>query len=682
MKRGRIQKAGTGSSTGTLLLITDGSSSLNVDNKNLGEQEDDSSDNSSTDLASAAAKVRRIQQQITRKSTRRNCEKGKFTASSIFMTPENNGLSGGLADLNIDGRVGANGQESSGVGMLSNSSYDVNEWNLNVDFIQLSQEASIVRDSLLQENSQASTYLGGSGGEEQPQDRSDDDDAAAQRDAEEWFDQLDPNLKLVDIPINKLGHICNLNNAIDIPYHWLGRIREIFTQYLKKSNEASTPEERLKYAVRYKLLSLALLGKSAKSSRSFVPLNKLLSTRCALLKRDDWSQFLVVHYARPESVGNRQVLTDDERRQLRHRKVTQLIHSGEIGKGARRLAQPEIRDGDRLSSEEMLDKLRALHPVRNPQIASLLTPEMQRELEEFQASPENHVTIDIKRLLSLKILRHKLIKGGFTKTRYEHLAALLEVNRSEQSPAARQFAEHYVRYLEMLVNGNLPDAFYGILADVEATGIQKPKASSKDIRPIGFNDIDRRLLFAYLTPIAEEETRQRFAAASQVANQPSAAEKYIFSVQAGLEACRSHDMGDLDAKAAFQKVPTDFLLYSVYKAHPWLYPFVSRVYGKNRHVFVNLDHNVYEFTASMGVTQGCVGAGYLYNLVTVPLLERIREVIYAVAAPIVGAAANADQSQSQQSNFSYTPALSDLQGAGGRLGLSQLRQQHRRRFHA
>ena len=434
--------------------------------------------------------------------------------------------------------------------------------------------------------------------------------------------------------------------------------------------------------MRYKLLSLALLGKSAKSSRSFVPLNKLLSTRCALLKRDDWSQFLVVHYARPESVGNRQVLTDDERRQLRHRKVTQLIHSGEIGKGARRLAQPEIRDGDRLSSEEMLDKLRALHPVRNPQIASLLTPEMQRELEEFQASPENHVTIDIKRLLSLKILRHKLIKGGFTKTRYEHLAALLEVNRSEQSPAARQFAEHYVRYLEMLVNGNLPDAFYGILADVEATGIQKPKASSKDIRPIGFNDIDRRLLFAYLTPIAEEETRQRFAAASQVANQPSAAEKYIFSVQAGLEACRSHDMGDLDAKAAFQKVPTDFLLYSVYKAHPWLYPFVSRVYGKHRHVFVNLDHNVYEFTASMGVTQGCVGAGYLYNLVTVPLLERIREVIYAVAAPLVGAAAHADQSQSQQSNFSYTPALSDLQGAGGRLGLSQLRQQHRRRFHA
>ena len=163
-KRGRIQKAGTGSSTGTLLLITDGSSSLNVDNKNLGEQEDDSSDNSSTDLASAAAKVRRIQQQITRKSTRRNCEKGKFTASSIFRTPENNnGLSGGLADLNIDGRVGANGQESSGVGMLSNSSYDVNEGNLNEDFIQLSQEASIVRDSLLQENSQASTYLGGRG---------------------------------------------------------------------------------------------------------------------------------------------------------------------------------------------------------------------------------------------------------------------------------------------------------------------------------------------------------------------------------------------------------------------------------------------------------------------------------------------------------------------------------------
>ena len=506
-----------------------------------------------------------------------------------------------------------------------------------------------------------------------------DDEAAAN--AVQWFEQLEPQLKLIDIPIEKLGHLSNLNNAFDIPYHWLGRVREIFSLYLKKTLEATTDENRLKYAVRYKLLPVALLGKSSKSGRSFVPLNKLLTTRTALLKRDDWSQFRVENYTRPKSTGVWLPPSDEERRRLKHRRVTQLVHNGEIGKGARRLVQQEVMEADRLSSQEMLAKLQDLHPQPNPAVESLLSVDMQRELAQFQASPENNVSIDTRRLLSLKIFRNKLIKGGFAKARYEHLAELMEVNRSEQSVAARHFTDLYVRYLELLINGDMPQPFYRIMADIEVIGIQKPKASSKDVRPIGFNDIDRRIAFAYLTPMAVEDSLQRFAAAGQVANLPAAAEKYIFAVQASLEKCPTHDVGDLDAQSAFQKIPQDFLMYAVMKTHPWMYPWVSRMYGGNRRVFVCLERIVHEFSATMGVTQGCVGAGYLYNLVTIPLLERIREVLHLKTSLDVSTAAS---SQSQQSDFSYTPASSDLRpGAEGGVSTSysQLRQRHRRQFH-
>ncbi len=68
-------------------------------------------------------------------------------------------------------------------------------------------------------------------------------------------------------------------------------------------------------------------------------------------------------------------------------------------------------EADRLSSQEMLAKLQDLHPQPNPAMESLLSVDMQRELAQFQASPENNVSIDTRRLLSLKIFRNKLIKG-------------------------------------------------------------------------------------------------------------------------------------------------------------------------------------------------------------------------------------------------------------------------------
>lgn len=505
-------------------------------------------------------------------------------------------------------------------------------------------------------------------------------EATAERVAATWFEQLDPKTRLDDIPINKLGHICNLNNAIDIPYHWLGRVREISSLYLKKAIEATDPAIKLKCFFRYKLLPLAFLGKSTKSGRSFVPLNKLLATRYHLLKRFDWSLFLVGNYARPEYDGAGQdSLSDQERMKLKERRVSLLCQAGEVGKAARRLMQPEVREVDRLTPDEKLDKMRAFYPELDPMVESLLSADMKRELHEFRATPDTHVSIDTRRLLSLKILRNKLVKGGFAKARYEHMADMLEVNKAEQSPAARSFTLLYVKYLELLINGELPAAFYCIMADVEASGIQKPKSIARDLRPIGFNDIDRRIAYAYLTPMAVEESQERFSAAAQVASQPAAAEKYIFRIKAGLEACREHDIGDLDACTAFQLVPTDWLLYCVLKAHPWMYTWVKLTYGMQRHVYVCIDHIVHELESKMGVTQGCVGAGYLYNLATVGLLERIRAVIRdsVVALPLPG------QSQQSDTAFSYTPATSDLsQGEGlNEVNIAQLREQHQQRFH-
>ncbi len=97
---------------------------------------------------------------------------------------------------------------------------------------------------------------------------------------------------------------------------------------------------------------------------------------------------------------------------MKHRRVKKLVHNGEIGKGARRLAQQDVMEADRLSSQEMLAKLQDLHPQPTPAVESLLSVDMQRELAQFQASPENNVSIVTRRLLSLKIFRNKLIKGG------------------------------------------------------------------------------------------------------------------------------------------------------------------------------------------------------------------------------------------------------------------------------
>ena len=81
--------------------------------------------------------------------------------------------------------------------------------------------------------------------------------------------------------------------------------------------------------------------------------------------------------------------------------------------------------------------------------------------------------------------------------RYEHLNALMEHGKDIQSPKAREFTKEYIRYIEKMINVELPMEFYCIVATIQIAGIQKPRAVNKDIRPIGIKKSCIRVHDAY-----------------------------------------------------------------------------------------------------------------------------------------------------------------------------------------
>ena len=443
-----------------------------------------------------------------------------------------------------------------------------------------------------------------------------------------WFQELDQEMPIIEIGINDLGHLCALNNSFDIPNHWKHQVRLVFLKYLKAGLEDSTTAEKaqqLQNLVKFKLLPLVLLGRSRKQmgGPQAKSLNKEIGRRVGLLMKDEWESFKVGDYERPDYAQENKMLSPQEVLKRKHNRVSKLVINGEISKAAQWLGRDEIRQEDKLSKQELLKKMAELHPKIDATLQSILTQEELEQVAQFKRKHEDRVAIDDKIFLRMKIFSKKLVKGGYLNMRYEHLNALMEHGKDIQSPKAREFTKEYIRYIEKMINVELPMEFYCIVATIQIAGIQKPRAVNKDIRPIGFNDIDRRVAFAYMTPMAVDDTRELFAEVHQVACEPAAMEKIIFRIRAGLEASPQHDVLDIDAKAAFQYMPRDVILFMVMKYIPWMFPIIKAIYGTATKAYTCVDREVYTFSAECGSTQGCVAAGLIYNLGAVKCLQEI-----------------------------------------------------------
>ena len=237
--------------------------------------------------------------------------------------------------------------------------------------------------------------------------------------------------------------------------------------------------------------------------------------------KDDWDSFRVCDYERPDYAQENKTLSPQEVLKRKHNRVSKLVINGEVSKAAQYLGREDIKTEDKIKKNEFLHKMRELHPKIDTTLQSILTEEERQQLAAFKTKPEDRVVIDEKAFLRMKIFSKKLIKGGYLNMRYEHLNALLEHGKDIQSPKAREFTKEYIKYIEKLINVELPLEFYCIVASIQIAGIQKPRALQKDIRPVGFNDIDRRVAFAYLTPMAVDDTRELFAEVHQVACEPA-----------------------------------------------------------------------------------------------------------------------------------------------------------------
>ena len=443
-----------------------------------------------------------------------------------------------------------------------------------------------------------------------------------------WFNKLRSDTKIIDIEAEDLGHLCALNNSFDIPNHWKHQVRLVFLKYLKAGNDDTTQrdkEQQLQNLLKFKLLPLVLLGRSRKEMGGphAKSLNKEISRRVGLLMKDDWDSFRVCDYERPDYAQENKTLSPQEVLKRKHNRVSKLVINGEVSKAAQYLGREDIKTEDKITRNEFLQKMRELHPKIDTTLQSILTEEERQQLAAFKTKPEDRVVIDEKAFLRMKIFSKKLIKGGYLNMRYEHLNALLEHGKDIQSPKAREFTKEYIKYIEKLINVELPLEFYCIVASIQIAGIQKPRALQKDIRPVGFNDIDRRVAFAYLTPMAVDDTRELFAEVHQVACEPAAIEKIIFRIRAGMEVTRKHDVLDIDAKAAFQYMPREVILFMVMKYIPWMFPIIKTIYGQATNAFTCVDRDVFILEAECGTTQGCVAAGLLYNLGAVKCLQEI-----------------------------------------------------------
>ena len=159
--------------------------------------------------------------------------------------------------------------------------------------------------------------------------------------------------------------------------------------------------------------------------------------------------------------------------------------------------------------------------------------------------------------------------------------------------------------------------------DIDLVAIPK---TSGDIRPIGVNNIDRKIAAAACNIAMKDLSGDHFENL-QYCLEKNGCEKIVHLFSAGMEEHPEFDTFLMDGDNAFNNLCRAAALTEVKKHFPECLPFLRSIYGTKSNAWFTDGSSATPISSQEGVHQGCKSAMWLYAVGTLPFLKGLRNII-------------------------------------------------------
>lgn len=420
---------------------------------------------------------------------------------------------------------------------------------------------------------------------------------------------LNRDMKLVDLHPEDFGHLSGISNSVSfIPSKYLRRLRLVWIKYMQKAMDTDHVLDWKKYF----LLPIILFDNSIE--RTSRDIKTTLSRNLDLLQNDDWESFTVSSLSR-KSVSNLEIHTDDESHLNRlHKLAHRYATKGELSKALKVLLRPDAALPDPAVT---FDQLRAKFPRTSEE--NCLAMEV---LQRFQLSDDvQRLEVSEERVASFVRGTRNLVKHGFDKMRHEHLKALMGPF-NDVEPDAAEFRRVYTKLINKLISGDIPTAVIPMFRDIDLIAVPK---SGNDIRPIGVNNLDRKIAGFAVNAAAKEFSVNHFHGL-QYCMEKNGCEKIIHTFRASMELRPEFDCFFMDGENAFNNLIRATALKEIRDHFPAILPYALSIYGSSSKAWFSNEANpVLQISSEEGVHQGDVNAMFIHAMGTLPFVKRLRD---------------------------------------------------------
>jgi hypothetical protein len=415
---------------------------------------------------------------------------------------------------------------------------------------------------------------------------------------------------LLDIPIDKLGTLVGLQSSITfVPDNLKKPWSRCMAKYMDiLRNDIENPMAWKKFF----LVTTVVCSNSSPIMRK-----KVIREKIKLLLADNWNHFTLGSLSPKTPFSTSKPLVESS--QQRAMKLAQV---GEIGKALQVLvnAAPPIP-----ATPDLFTRLMQKYPEAG---ACPLTPEQLQEMENFQL-PDDVEPILVDRNKLVKIIKRtpSLKKPGFDMLRFEHLRQLIGPQIPERvDPDDDLFLDRYSRFLQSVINGDIPAEALPLFSDHETWVI--PKGDS-DFRPLGGVGVHRKLASSIaLQDPSTQAFNKYFFKNLQFGMDRLGTEKIVHSFRIFLERHPESDVFAMDADNAFNRLCRLTALYEIMKAHPALFPLLYQMYKTSSNGwFHGLEEGIQPVHTSEGVTQGDTLGSWKYCVGTQQFLDGLSKLL-------------------------------------------------------
>lgn len=409
-----------------------------------------------------------------------------------------------------------------------------------------------------------------------------------------------PTMKLIDIPLEHLGILCDLAPTTTSPKHTqIPMIRRCYIHLLSQMQEDNNVRDPMLWK---KLLLLARVLLTPTDTPSVWTREQ----RCQMVLADDWSQFTLGVFKRKWKPARQQ----PPQRAFLKRKLKQASSYLAQGQIARAHKILQVENIPPLPSEEIYAAMANLHPRQ------------QHPVPQRDTSVMTEVTLEVDEVQRAIMQAKKCISPcGISSLRYELLKQMIGSVEAEQQ---RVFLEKLTWLLTAIANGQQPDCIKETTRSTQ--GVVIPKKDGK-IRPLGLRETLVNLTLKVTLQKLKPKLTSIFTGVNYALAGSKKMDELIALMTHGMIANPSHDNIFIDAKNAFNEGHRVQAAEGI-KECPELERLFYSLYGSSTKVWLRSEHDDWTtLLAEEGCIQGCVFGPFIFGFTTLDAYRRVNAVL-------------------------------------------------------